>query len=126
MKRVALCTMGSDNDPAFCPLADVYETEAELVFEIEIPGIEPEYVVLQVIEHFLIVESKRRPDLNAHVQEERRFLCMERQTRAFRRVLNIPIAVDSVKGTARCRNGVITVRFPKLKGKWIAIPIEQY
>jgi len=52
-------------------------------------------------------------------------LCMERQARTFRRILNIPIAVDITKGSATYRNGVVTIRFPKLKGKRITIPIEQ-
>lgn len=126
MKRIAFCSMGPDSDPASCPLVDLYETEDELVFEIEVPGIEPECVSVQVIEHFLIIESRPPEGRNGPVPAGSRFLCMERQTRAFRRILNIPIAVNSVKGTAWYRNGVITVRFPKLKGKWIAIPIEQH
>lgn len=125
MRRMAYCSMGPYNNPVSCPLADLYETETELVFEIEVPGIEPECVSLQVIENFLIIESKPQKNLSAPVYEGGRFLCMERQTRAFRRIMNIPIAVDSIQGTARYRNGVITVRFPKLKGKWITIPIEQ-
>ncbi|HSW63626.1 MAG TPA: Hsp20/alpha crystallin family protein [Dissulfurispiraceae bacterium] len=122
---MAFCSMELYNNPVSCPLADLYETETELVFKIELPGIEPECVSLQVIENFLIIENKPQKNLSAPVHEGSRFLCMERQTRAFRRIMNIPIAVDSTKGTARYRNGVITVRFPKLKGKWITIPIEQ-
>lgn len=107
------------------PLIDLYETEDHLVFEIELPGVELTDVLLQVVEHFLIVEGKCPPLLQGARGQVGRFLCMERQTRTFRRILNIPIAVDVTKGTAIYRNGVVTVRFPKLRGKWITIPIEQ-
>lgn len=108
-------------DQGCSPLVDLYETAEELVFEIELPGVEPSDIGIQVVEHFLIMEGK------CPVVSGRKgtFLCMERQRKSFRRILNIPIAVDVTKGSATYRNGVITVRFPKLKGKWIAISIEQ-
>lgn len=107
------------------PLMDLYETEKHLVFEVELPGVDPADVLLQVVEHFLIVEGKCPPSHQEGHKAQGTFLCMERQSRTFRRILNIPIAVDVTKAAASYRNGVVTIRFPKLKGKWITIPIEQ-
>lgn len=125
MKRFPVDPLMQPSNQGCSPLIDLYETEKYLVFEAELPGVDPEEVVLQVVEHFLIVEGKCPPSQREASGVTGTFLCMERQARTFRRILNIPIAVDITKGSATYRNGVVTIRFPKLKGKRITIPIEQ-
>jgi len=125
MKRFPVDPLMQPASQCCSPLIDLYETESHLVFEAELPGVDPEEVVLQVVEHFLIVEGTCPPSRREMGGAAGTFLCMERQGRTFRRILNIPIAVDITKGSATYRNGVVTVRFPKLKGKRITIPIEQ-
>ncbi|HMK43062.1 MAG TPA: Hsp20/alpha crystallin family protein [Dissulfurispiraceae bacterium] len=122
MKRIAYY-LGTSQESQAYPVVDLFETADELVFEIELPGIDAGCVNLQVIEHYLVVECRPHSP-KTHEGIAGRYLCMERQFRSFRRILSIPIAVNIIEGTAHARNGVITVRFPKLKGKIITIPIE--
>lgn len=106
------------------PLIDLYETGDDLVFEVDLPGIEPENVSIKVYENLLIIEGVRDIDEKS-TQGETKYLCMERGAKDFRRVVKIPIGVNTVAGDAVYNNGVMTITFPKLKGKVITIQIER-
>jgi HSP20 family protein len=106
------------------PIADLYETDEHFVVEVELPGIEPSHISLRVYEDLLVIEGVRMEALDESGSGMVRFLCVERGMQSFRRILKIPIQVDTVGGRAFYRNGVLTVTFPKLKGKVIKIPIE--
>ncbi|MDI6729086.1 MAG: Hsp20/alpha crystallin family protein [Thermodesulfovibrionales bacterium] len=103
------------------PLIDIYETADDLVFEVDLPGIDLTNLSVMVYEDLLIIEGMMT-DTDDELQK---YLCMERGTREFRRVMKIPIHVNTVAGDAFYSNGVVTVKFPKLKGKLIKIKIEK-
>jgi len=124
MKHFRIDSFMRDSEHECFPRIDLYETENHLVFEIELPGIDLKDVSVQVVEQVLIVEGKYSPAQRQMHEGAGTFLCMERHPRTFRRILNIPIAVEITKGSAFYKNGVITIQFPKLKGKRITIPIE--
>lgn len=104
------------------PLLDLYETDGSLVLEMDIPGIDPSDVLIKVYEDIIIVEGIRR-----ETREERgfRYLCMERSFDSFRRIVNIPIPINTVEGKASYNDGVLTVIFPKMREKVIKIKIEK-
>lgn len=104
------------------PLIDLYETEDTLVFEIDLPGINPDNVLIKVYDDILIVEGVRRE----RVEEKRlKYICMERNLESFRRILKMPVPVNTMAGRASYNNGVITLTFPKLKDKVVKIKIEK-
>ncbi len=103
------------------PLIDIYETADDLVFEVDLPGIDLTNLSVMVYEDLLIIEGMMT-DTDDELQK---YLCMERGTKEFRRVMKIPIHVNTVAGDAFYSNGVVTVKFPKLKGKLIKIKIEK-
>ncbi len=103
------------------PLIDIYETADDLVFEVDLPGIDLTNLSIMVYEDLLIIEGLMT-DTDDELQK---YLCMERGTKEFRRVMKIPIHVNTVAGDAFYSNGVVTVKFPKLKGKLIKIKIER-
>ncbi|MFA5353847.1 MAG: Hsp20/alpha crystallin family protein [Thermodesulfovibrionales bacterium] len=107
------------------PLIDLYETEDELVFEVDLPGINPDDLSLGVYDDLLILEGVRREEKPERPEGFLKYLCMERSSQGFRRVVRIPIPVNTLAGRASYANGVMTVRFPKLKGKLIRIPVER-
>jgi HSP20 family protein len=109
-------------EPCAWPLVDLFETGDYLVFEADMPGINPEDVSVRVYEDLLIVEGMRN---EAGGESKLRYLCMERDMKGFRRVLKIPVPVNIMAGEASYTNGVMTVKFPKLKGKLINIKIER-
>ncbi|MGD0885176.1 MAG: Hsp20/alpha crystallin family protein [Thermodesulfovibrionales bacterium] len=103
------------------PAVDLYETDDSLVFEIDLPGINTADVLIKVYDDIVIIEGVKRES-----REEKTFnyLCVERKFCGFRRMLKIPIPVNSMEGKASYSEGVITVTFPKLRDKVIKIKVE--
>ncbi|MEW6740880.1 MAG: Hsp20/alpha crystallin family protein [Nitrospirota bacterium] len=107
------------------PLIDIYETADDLVFEVDLPGIDPTNLSVRVYEDLLIIEGMMTDTDDELQSGGLKYLCMERGVKEFRRVMKIPIHVNTVAGDAFYSNGVVTVKFPKLKGKLIKIKIER-
>jgi HSP20 family molecular chaperone IbpA len=107
------------------PAADVFETEDSLTYELDLPGIDPSKVSVRVYEDLLIVEGNRLGCIDESHGAPVRFLCMECGPSRFRRLLKIPVQVNTQAGTAVYADGVLTIAFPKLKGKLIRLRIER-
>lgn len=107
------------------PLIDLYETEEDLIFKIDIPGIDISNISVKVYEDLLIIEGLWIIERGDCIAEGLKYLCMERNIKTVRRVLKIPIPVNTVAGTAFYENGVVTIKFPKLRDKLIRIKIEK-
>lgn len=107
---------------SFQPLMDLYETDDALILKIDLPGINPEEVLIKVCDDMLIVEGVKREK-----EDERKikYVCMERRYGSFRRMLKMPVSVNSVEGKASYNEGVLTVVFPKTKDKVFKIKIEK-
>lgn len=101
------------------PPLDIYETEDYLNIDIDLPGIEPEKVLIKVIDDLLIIEGIR---LLEH-GENKRYLCMERRKEPFRRMVRLPVEIEARNGRAAYNNGVVSLRFPKIKSGVIKIKI---
>lgn len=105
------------------PPVDIYETDTELICEIDLPGVEPDEVRIQVYDNLLMIEGGR-----AEVGEDFgsfRFLCMERSMERFRREIKVPVAVDASKGVATYRQGVVRIVLPKMQETVIQIRVER-
>jgi HSP20 family protein len=103
------------------PLVDVYETDDNLVLEMDLPGIDPEDVLIKVCEDVIIIEGIKRERLK---EKRLKYICMERSFENFRRLIKIPVPVNAVAGRAWYNHGVITLTFPKIKERVIKIKIE--
>jgi HSP20 family protein len=103
-------------------LMDYYETDEHLVFEIDLPGIDPDNTSVGVYEDLLVIEGFRRNDLEG---DDLKYICMERGKSNFKRIVKIPIHVDVTSGNATYKNGVVTIKFPKLKGKFLRIDLKR-
>ena len=106
----------------YLPLLDLYETDDSLILEMDLPGINPEDVLIKVYKDLLIIEGIKRK-----TPEEKgfRYLCMERRFESFRRMVKIPIPVNSAGGKATYTDGVVIVTFPKINDRVIKIKIEK-
>jgi HSP20 family protein len=105
------------------PLIDLYESEDDLICEIDLPGIEPEDIMLKVVDDVLIIEGVKS---DAEQKNKRlRYLCMERHTDSFRRVVKLPIRVNIHGAEASYSYGVVKIKFPKIKEKVVKIKIER-
>ena len=104
------------------PLVDIYESGDELIFEIDLPGMEPDDVSIRVYGDMLIIEGIRN---DAGSEPDLRYVCMERGIRGFRRALKIPVPVNASPAEAFYARGVITIRFPKRERKAITITVKR-
>jgi HSP20 family protein len=95
---------------SWVPAADVWETEHELVYAFDLPGIPEETISIEVENGLLSVSAEReRP---AEVAEER-FYRFERRFGSFARAITLPpgIPEDAIK--AQLENGVLELRVAK-------------
>jgi HSP20 family protein len=58
--------------PAFVPAADVYETDGELVVEIEVPGYEEQELEIELSDHTLTVKGRPRSRARSRSASRRR------------------------------------------------------
>lgn len=106
----------------FQALLDLYETEDELVVEMDVPGISQKDIVINVFDDMLVVEGARRKEYEG---KRLKYICLERNFESFRRVVRIPVHVDCMNAKASYNEGVLKITFPKLGGKVIKIKIEK-
>jgi HSP20 family protein len=104
------------------PPVDLYETDHSLVLEMDLPGIDPGDVLIKVYEDVIIIEGVKREKIE---EKGFRYICMERNFESFRRMIKIPIPVNSKEGKASYNSGVLTVTFPKVRERVIKIKIEK-
>jgi len=95
------------------PPVDLYETAAEVVVELEIPGAAPGSLKIVCNGDRLLIEGATEP--RALTPADGRFLCLERASGPFRRVLDLPGRVDRERAAARYRDGILTITLPKAR-----------
>jgi len=89
------------------PALDVYENSEELCIEVEIPGVSPDEVNVEVIGRSLIISgTKKDPLLNKGV----RYIRMERSFGKFSRELDIPERFDIEKIDAKFADGLLSIK----------------
>lgn len=102
------------------PAADVYETEGDVVLQIELPGIRLEDVRLEALDGKLRVSGHRRADPGV---EPRHFVRMERIYGSFSREFAVPSSIDPGLIKATLRSGVLRVVAAKSE-RGHTIPVE--
>jgi HSP20 family protein len=88
---------------------DIRETDHELIFTVELPGIAPEGVEVTAQDHILVIRGERVEQ----EEEEGRYHLVERNVGAFMRHFHLPQGVDTNKIDANFDQGVLCVRIPK-------------
>jgi HSP20 family protein len=92
------------------PALDVWETETEVVYAFDLPGIPEERIDIEVHDDTLTVTAEREK-----VAEEStdRFYRFERRYGSFTRAVGLPQGTDESKIAAAYKDGVLEVRVPK-------------
>ncbi len=93
------------------PAVDLSETAEAFHLAAELPGMTRESIVLEVLGRKLVLAGDRKSGV-----EGGSFLRMERQTGPFRRVFDLPAAVDEEAIEALYERGVLRVKLPKQRG----------
>jgi HSP20 family protein len=103
------------------PAADLYETEKELVVELEVPGFAEKELALEVTDHTLTIKGERTKEKE---EKDKAFYLHERLEKRFERSFTLPREADVEHVAAKYRTGVLEVHVPKLepaKGRTIEI-----
>lgn len=101
-----------DGSAQWTPLVDVIEEEGAFVIKTELPGVGREDVTVKVENDLLTVSGERKP---ATDEQGKRFHQRERAWGRFTRTFTLPDSTDGAKVTADFKNGLLSVRLPKVK-----------
>ena len=95
---------------SWVPALDVWETENELVYAFDLPGIPQEKVNVEVEDGSLTVtaERERSQELSGE-----RFYRFERRFGTFTRTIGLPQGVNDENIRAEFRDGVLEIHVPK-------------
>jgi len=107
----------------WAPAVDMYETREELVVATELPGLNEKDIHLSISGDVLTLRGERT--WNQEVKQES-YYRGERRFGKFERSVPLPIPVQADKVRASYRDGVLTVKLPKveeIKAKEIKIDV---
>jgi HSP20 family protein len=95
---------------AFVPVADVIETAGRFDVTLELPGLKPEDVQVEIEQGQLVIHGVKRDEKEEKGQTFHR---VERRFGEFRRRLPLPGGVDEGQVLARYQDGVLRITLPK-------------
>ena len=95
---------------AWTPAVDVWETESELVYAFDLPGIPEDKISVEYEDGALTVSAER--ERTQEVSEDR-FYRFERRFGSFSRTIGLPQGVNEDSIHADYRNGVLEIHVPK-------------
>lgn len=104
---------------------DLSETDREVRFQFDIPGIDPKDVEVSVMNGDLVVRGEKRAAIE---EKERHYRMVERSYGLFERRIALPPEADAEFAQAHFRNGVLTVTMakrPEAQAQARRIPIEE-
>lgn len=91
---------------------DVYQTEDDIVVRSTIAGARIEDIDIQVTQDMVTVKGQRKPEEHVHAEG---FFHRELYWGSFSRAIILPVDVDPEGAKASYKNGVLTIRLPKLE-----------
>jgi HSP20 family protein len=94
----------------FLPEANIVETEKAIEVAVELPGLKPEEVKVEMKDKALLITGEKKEEKE---EKGKTFHRIERRAGAFRRTFPMPVEVVEEKVEARFANGVLKVTLPK-------------
>ena len=92
------------------PALDVWETENDIVYAFDLPGLAESEISIEVADDTLTVTGERSRSTE---EQGERFFRFERRYGSFSRAVGLPAGLDESKIAASYENGVLEVRVPK-------------
>ena len=94
----------------FLPPADVVETDKGFEVTVDLPGMKPDEVNVELKSGGLWISGKREEEKE---EEGKTYHRIERRSGEFRRVVPVPETIDEEKVTAHFEDGVLKIVVPK-------------
>lgn len=93
---------------------DVARSGDDVVVKASLPGVDREKVGVTIEDNILTIRAELS---EAGESEEAGYLLRERRTGSFYRAVRLPETIDAEKVSSAYKDGVLTVRLPKLEEK---------
>jgi len=103
------------------PAIDLSEQEDAFVMKVDVPGLEPKDVQVQIYGDTVTVSGERNEEKET---KDKTFYRLERRQGSFTRSVTLPCSVNADESAAEYVNGVLTLTLPKAeksKAKKIAV-----
>lgn len=113
-----------DGEPEGQLTIDVYQTPSEIVVESAIAGVKPEDIDINVTSDSIAIRGERRKEKEVRDND---YFYQECYWGRFSRSVILPQEVDPESATVNFKNGILTVRLPKLnrkKAKKLKVKVE--
>ncbi|MCD6233319.1 Hsp20/alpha crystallin family protein [bacterium] len=94
------------------PRVDVYKEGGNIIAEIELPGVDPKNINLEVKDDRLQVEAKSEEKKE---EKKKGYYKKELSRGYYQRIIPLPVEVQSKKATAVYKKGVLKVVMPEVK-----------
>jgi len=96
------------------PRMDISETEKDVVAEVELPGVDPKNIEVEVKNNVLRVEAKKEEKKEG---KRKGYYRKEISAGFYKRVVPLPVEVIGEKTEAEYRDGILKVVIPKVTPK---------
>lgn len=116
---------GLNQERTWFPRLDLVEEKDRLRASIELPGIDPKNVQINLQGELLTIQGERKQDEEF---EKGKVLKRESLYGSFTRTVQLPYRVQADKVKAQYKNGVMTISLPKAEefvGRQIPVEIEK-
>jgi HSP20 family protein len=116
---------GARTTEGWLPALDVWETETELVYAFDLPGVREDEITIEAHDDTLTISGSRARNIE---EQDDRYYRFERRHGSFARSVGLPNGTDDSKITASYRDGVLEVHVPKpeeARPRRIAIEAKQ-
>jgi HSP20 family protein len=91
---------------------DVYETDKDLVVEMQVPGFKKEDIKVSFQDDYLKVEGRAEEEKE---EKEKNYWRKEIRRGSFVRVIPLPKKVDPKKAKASFKDGILKISLPKIE-----------
>ncbi|WP_298612817.1 Hsp20/alpha crystallin family protein [uncultured Thermosynechococcus sp.] len=97
-------------DLSFLPAAELEETPEALLLKIELPGMEPKDLDIQVTAEAVSVSGERKSESQTESDGMKR---TEFRYGKFQRVIPLPVRIQNTEAKAEYKNGILHLTLPK-------------
>jgi HSP20 family protein len=104
---------GNGAVPVFVPAADLVVTDDEVTVFMDVPGLKPEHLEIELTGDVLTVRGERGYPYSTDDQQSGSWYRLERRYGKFQRILQVPKGLDPDSITAEMVDGVLTLHIPQ-------------